>query len=290
MPGAETARSIAFSVRKLAIQPLNNAGGVSLGVPIVIDTLQSADLKIEVTLEAIRGGAYLFPLGLDPKEMKGELTAKLTDSPPTLITLLTAGAYTKQSVAGVQVDPIQNPAGATQNVIGTSVGTRCTITAVAAPAVNGNYAIVVSAAQVYAVYDLNTGKAAANVTTALGTPTTDTTSVAGVTITTAAGTFTVGDVGNFSIINVGGSGTGESLGETVQGPTGYPVTPPQVRILGDATRRGVLYEFVLYYAELYGIAYPLKQGGYVVPDIKAEIIQPPYLAANAVPWQFRRVS
>lgn len=280
MPGAETARSIAFSVRKLAIQPLNNAGGVSLGVPIVIDTLQSADLKIDVTLEAIRGGAYLFPLGLDPKEMKGELTAKLTDSPPTLITLLTAGSYVKVTVGGGQLD-----ANGVQNVIGTSVSARISVSAAAA-AVNGNYAVVASSTSQYQVYDLNTGSPKAAVTI----PGTDTTSIPNVTITSTAGSFVSGDVANFSIINPGGSGTGETMAETVQGPTGYPVTPPQVRILGDATRRGVLYEFVLYYAELYGVAYPLKQGGYVVPDIKAEILQPPYLAANNVPWQFRRVS
>jgi hypothetical protein len=285
MPGAETGRTIAFSVKHFAVQPLNGTN-LAIGVPITIDTPETAELKIDVTLDEIRGGAYLFPLAADPKEMKGEFSFKLTDCPYGLASLLLNGAYTKVTAAGPALDAL-----GVYNLQGTSVATRCTVTPVAAPAVTGDYAIVATAAQAYSVYDLSTGKAAASVTTMSGMTTTDTTSVPGVTISTASGTFIVNDAGNFHIVNVGGAGGGmTAIQETVTGPSSYPVTPPQVRITGQAQRRGTIWRFMLYYCELEGIALPMGQGKYVVPDGKARILQPPFNSSFSAPYQLSYVA
>lgn len=283
MAGAETARTLTFSVRKMVIQPLNNAN--LLGVPVTLDTVESVDLKFDVTMEMIRGGAYLLPLGIDPKEMKIELTGKLTDCPPSMFQFSLLGTYAKVTAAG----PVLDSDGVV-NMLGTSVGTRCSVSA-ASPAVNGRYTIQATAAQSYQVYDWSTGKAATAVTTQLSSSTTDTASVSGVTITTAAGTFTANDVGNFEIINPGQSGaTDGPLAETIAGATSYPVTPPQAQILADATRRGVMYQFLLYYCITEGIGVPLGQGKYAVPDFKAQVQVPPYGAASQVPYRYRRVA
>src|SRR5258708_35721804 len=101
--GAEPGRTIAFSVRLLSLIPLSAAGGLVAGVPIVPDTLQEAHFKIDVTLEDIRGGAFLLPLASDAKEMKGELSAKLVDTPPQIVGLTAAGTYSKVTVAGTAV-------------------------------------------------------------------------------------------------------------------------------------------------------------------------------------------
>lgn len=286
--GAETQRTIAYSIKNLTLVPLpGNLGGLSAGVPIAVDTLEEASLKIDVTLEEIRGGSYLFPLAADIKEMKGELTAKLTDTPPALMTLLTGGSYTKSAAAG----PVLSSDGVT-NLQGTSVGTRCSVTTPGTP-VNGDYVIVATAVQSYTVYNLATGVAATAVVTSSTATTTDTTSITGVTITTAfspTNAFTANDAASFSVYNVGGSGSGQTILETVIGPTPsqHPVVPPQVRCFGVATRRNVWYKFILYWTELEGISYPMGQGKYVTPDFKARILQAPFnaLGANLNPWRF----
>lgn len=282
MAGQETARSIAFSVRKLVIQPLNNGNGVTAGVPIVVDTPESVEIKLDVALDEVRGGAYLFPLAVDPKEMKLELMGKLTDCPPTLLGLLTIGTYSKNVVAGPQLD-----AGSLVNIVGSSVVPRLTITTPGAP-VSGLYAVVASDTTHYQVYDMSTGKAAAAVLITGGG--TDTASITGVTITFTTGVFVAGDVANFEILNIGAAGvTGDASAETVLGPSSFPSTPPQCQIVADATRRGVIYQWILYYAVLEGVAFPMKQGGYVVPDFKARIQQPPF-GAPQTPWRYRRVA
>lgn len=271
MAGAETGRTIAFSIKDFAVQPLN-ATNLSIGVPINIDTPESVELKVDVALDEIRGGAYLLPLAADPKEMKVELSGKLTDAPYALMSLLQAGQYSKVTAAGPALDPI-----GVYNLQGTSVGTRVSITAVVNPAVTGDYAIVFTAAQSYTVYDLNTGKAATPVATSAGGTTTDTASVAGVTISTAAGVSVANDCGNFHITNVGQAGGGmTAIQEIVKGPGTYPVTPPQVRITGQAQRRGLIYRFMLYYCEVSGVSLPMGQGKYVIPDFKAILLQPPF--------------
>src|SRR6266496_399022 len=120
--GTETARSIAFGVRRCAFQPLNNAGGVPLGVPIVLDTQESLEFKIDVSLEEIRGGAYPLPLAADVKEMKAELSGKNVDCPPTLMSLMTAGTYTLNSTSGPAADAL-----GVYNVIGSSVASRISL-------------------------------------------------------------------------------------------------------------------------------------------------------------------
>jgi len=285
--GAETGRSIAFSVKNLAVVPLpGNLGGLSAGVPIAIDTPMSAEIKIDLTLEEIRGGAYLFPLAADIKEMKAELSAKLTDTPPALVSLLTGGSYTKVVATG----PALTSDGV-QNIQGTTVGARCVVTTPGTP-VNGDYAIVATAAQSYTVYDLSTGKPATAVTTSSTVATVDTTSVAGVTITTgfAPTAFVANDAGTFSVVNIGSGQSGVSINETVIGPIAYPVVPPQARLYGIATRRASVFKFILYYTELEGLAYPMKQGGYVESDFKARVLTPPYNAATLQPWRFDLVA
>lgn len=374
MAGAETGRTIGFSVKDFALQPLN-ASNLAIGVPITIDTPESAELKIDVALEELRGGAYLLPIAADVKEMKVELSAKLTDmpyaaaslfvagtysnsNPPTVAPVaaftaggaLTAGTYTltytwvtkdgfetgpspasgnvvlsggnlqiavnavtplpgwvasvkwyfasgpstgftvqnngsaftlntagngtgPPAATGPRLDPIGD-----YNVIGTSIATRLTVGPVVAPALTSDYAIVATGAQAYNVYDLNTGKFVSGTTIAGGN--TDSTSVPGVSLVWSAGAFTVGDVGNFHITNIGGAGGGFTAEqELVKGPATYPVTPPQVRITGQAQRRGLIFRFMLYVCEISGVALPMGQGKYVIPDFKACVLQPPFGSA-----------
>lgn len=271
MAGAETGRTIAFSIKDFAIQPLN-ATNLAIGQPITIDTPDTVELKVDVTLEDIRGGPYLLPLASDPKEMKVELSGKLTDAPYSLMSLLQVGQYSKVTSVGPALDPL-----GVYNLQGTSVATRVSITAAAAPAVTGDYAVIATGTQQYTLYDLNTGKAATPVTTSGGGTTTDTTSVPGVTISTAAGTFVLNDAGNFHITNVGQAGGGFTpIQEIVKGPGTYPVTPAQCRITGQCQRRGLIYRFMLYYTELEGVTLPMGQGKYVIPDFKARVLQPPF--------------
>lgn len=374
MAGAETGRTIAFSVKDMALQPLN-ASNLAIGVPITIDTLDTAELKIDVTLEELRGGAYLLPIAADVKEMKVELSAKLTDmpyaaaslfvagtysnsNPPTVAPTgtpaaggaLTAGTYTLEytwlTKDGFETGPspvsgnvvlsggnlqisvgavtppgwvqavrwyfasgpstgftVQNSTGAAftlntagnavgppaatgprldpigdYNVVGTTVGTRLAVGPVASPAVTSDFAVVATGAQAYNVYDLNTGKFVSGTTVIGGN--TDSTSVPGVSLVWSAGTFNVGDVANFHIVNIGGAGGGFTAEqELVKGPGTYPVTPPQVRITGQAQRRGTIFRFMLYVCEISGVALPMGQGKYVVPDFKACVLTPPFGSA-----------
>lgn len=279
MAGQETARSIAFSVRKLVIQPLNAGGGVVLGVPIVVDTAESAELKIDVALDEIRGGAYQFPLAIDPKEMKGELMAKLTDAPPTLIALSTASGYAKVSAPGYVIEQAQ--------LAGASVSSLLTPTVTGAPA-TGIYAIVATDATHYDVYGLATGIKLAAAILKTANAGVDNTSITGVTLTWTGGNFTVGDGTNVEVNNVGASGV-ENVMETVTGASAFPLTLPQCQVIVDCTRRAVIYEFHLYYVLFEGIAFPTKQGGYVIPDFKGRIQQPPF-GASQVPYRYRRVA
>lgn len=282
--GAETGRSIAFSVRNLTVVPINNAGGWTVGQPIAIDTLQEAQIKLDLTLEDIRGGAYLAPLAADIKEFKGEVSAKLTDTPPALVSLLNAGTYTKSVAAGAAL----STDGVT-NLQGTSVSTRCTITP--GTGATGDWVIIANAVNQYTVYNIQTGAAGVPVTTSTSSGTNDTVSVPGATIVTAAGSFTVNDVGTFTLFNVGASGSGQTILETVVGPSAYPVVPPQARLFGTAMRRGVQFKWILYWTELEGIAYPMGQGKFVVPDFKARIVQQPYNApAPSQLWRFDMVA
>lgn len=279
--GQETGRSIAFSVRNLSVVPLNQPNGLTVGAPIALDTLQEAQFKLDLTLEDLRGGAYLAPLAADIKEFKGELSAKLVDTPPALVSLLNAGTYTKSTSPG----PVLSSDGL-QNIQGTSISARITVTTPGTP-VTGDYVIVATTTSQYVVYNVATGVASA----AFTIPGTDSVSVTGVTLTSTAGTFTVGDAATFTVFNVGNSGSGQTVLESVVGPTTYPVIPPQARIFGTAMRRGVQFKFILYWTELEGIAYPMGQGKFVVPDFKARVLQQPYNApAPGQLWRFDMVA
>ncbi len=285
MAGVETARTIKFTVRKLVVQPINNAP--LPWIPIVIDTLTDAQLKFTVALDAQRGGAYLLPLAIDPKEMSIDISAKLPDVPPSLAVLLTPGIYAKVATPGPAID-------STVNLVGTSAAARivATITSMATPP-SGLYIINATAAQSYTVYDMQTGKAAAPVATSAVSPTTDTTSIAGVTLTTGISptTFTVGDICQVEVINIGAAAVpGDASMETITGPTVWPATLPQCQLLVDATRRGVIYQYLFYYCLISGETIPLAQGKYAVSDFTAQVQQPPFGAPSQVPYRYRRLS
>jgi len=102
------------------------------------------------------------------------------------------------------------------------------------------------------------------------------------------GTFVSGDTANFHIVNVGASGFETAASqETVAGPTSFPVTPPQIRAYGDCVRRGVLYRFMITLLELEGSGWVMGQGKYVMPELKARVLQP---AGGGSPWRLDRVS
>ena len=266
----ETGRTIAFGVRRMAIQPLNNTGGVTAGIPIVIDTPEEVMLKFDVVLEDVRGGSYPLPIAADVKELKVEVSGKLLDAPPAFTSLLHAGTYTKNTTSGPALDAL-----GIYNVVGSSVASRLSVTA-AAGAVTGDYAVVATAANTYVVYDMVKGTVSASVTTSMSMSTMDTASVTGVTITTAMGTFTVNDAANFHIVNVGAAGAGfTAIQEMVSGPLTGPMTPPQARVIADCVRRNIVYRYIGHYHEFEGTSLPLGQGKYVVPDFKARLLTPP---------------